>query len=233
MEKVSLREGSESFQDAKKSWEEEMKTITLETLPAFLRRIMDDYSHDYGTICHAFATGAIATCKAMDRHPGGGITGFQAGAVMWQFIREWNNSGNKTSMRLVDYDNFLYPQYSDKFQKTLDKSTWLAIQKQASIEVEDANKKFADYLVENEKYKADISAFVAEYPDYYDRKEYYDPLGMGTGDQWEAEEKKKASGFKFAPQEPYKPVYEDSRVYRHWLSIIAGKVPFGYIVIAD
>src|SRR5690349_20327046 len=51
--------------------------MTLETLPEFLRHLTEDYHHDYGTICHALAAGAIATAYAMDRSPQGGITGFQ------------------------------------------------------------------------------------------------------------------------------------------------------------
>ena len=36
---------------------------------------------DYGTVCHAIALSAVA------RTAQGGITGFQAGAVMWEFIK--------------------------------------------------------------------------------------------------------------------------------------------------
>ena len=58
---------------------------------------------DYGTVCHAIALSAVATAWAANKTAQGGITGFQAGAVMWEFIKNWSYSSNKTGMRLVDY----------------------------------------------------------------------------------------------------------------------------------
>lgn len=114
-----------------KDWYEDAKKQTIDTLPAFLNKLTTEYSHDYGTICHAVAAAAIGAAWAIDHAPTGGITGFQAGAVMWKFIRHWNYSSNKTGLRIIDYDNFLYPQYHDKFQKTISLATWEAIQKEA------------------------------------------------------------------------------------------------------
>lgn len=113
-------------------WYEQCKEQTIETLPSFLNHILGDYKHDYGTICHALAAGSVATLWAMNNHKNAGITGFQAGAVMWEFIRHWNRTNNKTGLRLVDFDNMLYPQYSDEFQKTISKDTWEHLQKEAS-----------------------------------------------------------------------------------------------------
>jgi len=228
--KIALKEGTEEFLAIKKGWQKKAGEATIKSLPGFLTELTEKYQHDYGTICHAVAIAAQAAAKAMDHGPQGGITGFQAGCIMWQFIREWNCSDNKTGMKLVDYDNFLYPQYADKFDKTLSSDIWKSIQKEATVQVKNADEKYADYLKETEQYKKDIAVFVGEYPDYYENKEHYDPLGIGTGEQWEAEAKKKESGFEFAPQEPYCPVDSNSAVYIHWLSIINGKVPFGYTI---
>lgn len=230
MKRIALSEGSEQFQTIKAEWQEKAKKCTIETLPAFLSELTEKYQHDYGTICHAVAIAAVAAAWAVNHSPTGGITGFQAGAIMWQFIREWNCSGNKTGLRLVDYDNFLYPQYEDKFQNVLSKDVWANIQKEAHHKIEDANKEYGEYLERMQQYKEDIAAFVAKYPDYYERREHYDPLVMGTGEQWEAEEKKKAGGFEFAPQEPHCPISNTSPVYKHWVSICNGMVPFGYAV---
>jgi hypothetical protein len=233
MEKIALSEGSEGFKAIKKEWQEKAKAATIETLPALLSELTEKYQHDYGTICHAVAIAAIAAAWAVDHSPTGGITGFQEGAIMWEFIREWNCSSNKTGLRLVDYDNFLYPQYADKFQKVLGKDTWQAIQKEAQRKIEEANKGYGNYLEALKQYKEDIAAFIAKYPDYNDRREHYDPIGMGTGEQWEAEKKKKDSGFEFAPQEPYCPVNNTNTVYQHWKSICNGQVPFGYVVDSE
>lgn len=230
MEKIRIEEGTEDFALVKKEWQAKAKSCTIETLPVFLKELTENYSHSYGTICHAVGMAAIAAAWSVDHSPVGGITGFQAGAIMWEFVKAWNYSGNKTGLRMVDYDNFLYPQYAEKYDKTIGPGIWTAIQTQAKKEIEKADASYAEYLKQCEKYKIDITAFVSKYPDYYDNRKYYDPLGIGTGDQWEEEEKKKSSGFEFAPQEPYSPVKSGDAVYEHWRSIVNGLVPFGYVV---
>jgi hypothetical protein len=211
-------------------WYDKASKITIDELPEFLNKLMNNYHHDYGTICHALAAGSIATAWAMNNNPKGGITGFQAGAVMWEFIRHWMYKNNKTGLRLLDYDNFLYPQYDNKFDKTIDQNTWKAIQKEAQEKISKTNNEYNQYLKSCEKYKIDIEEFVKKYPDYYERKKYYDKLTIGTGKEWEEEKIKEENGFEFAPREPFDPrPHKD--VYRHWQSIVNGKVPFGYRVV--
>jgi hypothetical protein len=213
-------------------WYKEARDMTLDKLPDFLNKLTEQYYHDYGTICYAISAAAIAAARSVDRSSAGGISGFQAGAVMWEFICQWNFSHNKTGLRLIDYDNFLYPQYAEEFDKVLSYGVWKAIQKEARAKVEEADEAYRKFLQDQTKYESDIAAFVKKYPDYYDRKEYYDLIGIGTSEQWEAEEKKKESGFEFAPQPPYSGPY-GTEVYHHWLSIVNGKVPFGYRVERD
>lgn len=114
------------------SWYEEARKQTKDTLPAFLTRLTTAYSHDYGTICHAMAACAIAAATAVDRSPQGGITGFQAGAVMWEFIRNWSGRYKDVPLRLVDYSNMLYPQYADHFDKIISSDTHAWLQKKAT-----------------------------------------------------------------------------------------------------
>lgn len=121
-------------------WYIDAQKQTLETLPDFIKHLLTDYGHDYGTICHALAAGSIATAYAMNESPQGGITGFQAGAVMWEFIRNWNYSSNKTGLRLIDYDHMLFPQYESKFEKTISKGTFEALQKEAARSLKENNK---------------------------------------------------------------------------------------------
>lgn len=101
-------------------WFKEASKQTLESLPAFLNHLAKDYEHDYGTICYAVAAAALGAVNAFDRSPQGGITGFQAGQVLWVIIRWWfGNNTNKCGFRLVDYDEMLYPQYEYKFEKVI------------------------------------------------------------------------------------------------------------------
>ena len=115
-----------------KEWFEQAKKQTLETLPGFMNHIMNDYIHDDGTICHAVSACAIAAAWAADSIENGGITGFQAGFVMWDFVKEWSYSSNKCGLKMVDYDEMLYPQYEEKFtKKTISFVTWKRLQARA------------------------------------------------------------------------------------------------------
>lgn len=121
-----------------KEWFAEAKKQTLETLPAFINHVMNDYAHDYGTVCHAISACAIAAAWAANECDGacGGITGFQAGFVMWDFVKEWSYPRNKTALKIINYDDMLYPQYEHKFQKTMSKGMWELIQSEAKKKLE-------------------------------------------------------------------------------------------------
>lgn len=128
---IQLNEEDPKFKIILNEWYVEARKQTRETLPAFLDHLMNDYEHDYGTICHAMSCGAIATIWTIDHSSQGGITGFQSGAIMWEFLKHWNFRSNKTGLRIIDFDDMLYPQYADQFEKKIRKSTWEALQKEA------------------------------------------------------------------------------------------------------
>ena len=118
-----------------KEWFEEAKTVkSTEDLTRFVEKMLYSYEHDYGTACHAIAACSLA-CAWLGAHVEG-ISGFQAGFVMWDFIRHWMKEGNKCGMKLVDYDDFLYPQYKDKFDKIISEETWTSIQEEAKNKLE-------------------------------------------------------------------------------------------------
>jgi hypothetical protein len=113
-------------------WYAEARKQTIETLPDFLNHLINDYIHDYGTICRAVAAAALGAARAVNASPTGGITGFQAGCVMWEFIRQWMYRSNKCGLQIINYDDMLYPQYEYGFtKKTIEKEQWDALQKQA------------------------------------------------------------------------------------------------------
>lgn len=115
-----------------KEWFEQARKQKLETLPEFMNHILNDYYHSYGTICHAIAACALAAAWAADSSDQEGITGFQASAIMWDFIIQWSYKNNKTSLRIIDYDKMLYPQYKDYFEgRTIPQSTWETLQNEA------------------------------------------------------------------------------------------------------
>jgi|WetSurMetagenome_2_1015567.scaffolds.fasta_scaffold187732_2 hypothetical protein len=124
-------------------WYKEAKTITEETLPAFIHKLINDYVHDYGTICHAVAAAAIAGAYAIEHSPTGGITGFQSGAVMWEFVQEWLHERGKP-LALVRYENMLYPQYQYKFEKIISQETWEWLQERAKRELNNTSNNTAN-----------------------------------------------------------------------------------------
>ena len=118
-----------------KEWFEKADEIkTIDQLTEFINHLLGDYVHDYGTVCHAIGAAAVATAWYGANVEG--ITRFQAGFVMWDFIKNWTKPNNKCGMKLVDYDDFLYPQYQYKYEKTISKDAWRCIQEQAKKNLE-------------------------------------------------------------------------------------------------
>lgn len=116
--------------EAKEKLTNQRKEIkSFDDLVSFLKDVKDNYNFDYGVAPRAIAQAALATAWyfASDF----GITGFQAGFVMWDFIKDWSFRGNECGLRIIDYDEMLYPQYDDKFDKYISSETFRAMQKQA------------------------------------------------------------------------------------------------------
>lgn len=136
MVKQALSETSPEFAAIKEEWFNTAKSIkNPEEFTDFYNHLMNDYRHDYGTIVHAI--GAITVAAAQMAAIEQGITGFQAGLVMWDFIRHWNHQYNKCGLRLIDYDNMLYPQYAYRFDKTISKEVMDSLQKEAKKRIQE------------------------------------------------------------------------------------------------
>lgn len=120
-----------------------LKDVTLETLPALINDLMNR-EHDYGSICVAIGIAAAATGWACNRHEHGGITGFQSGAVFWEFVKAWGSpSIGKSGARIINFDDLLYPQYAEKFtgisEDTLQRVRALAAENIASKDMASAS----------------------------------------------------------------------------------------------
>lgn len=120
-----------------KEWFAEARKMTEDELKDFFTRIIHGYNHDYGTACHAVAACALAAAWAACADNDIGLSSYQAGFVMWDFIGNWIKTGNECGLKLVDYDDMLYPQYEEKFEKTICKDTWELIQKKAKENIEE------------------------------------------------------------------------------------------------
>lgn len=119
-----------------KEWYEKANQQTIESIPIFIDKMMNRYEHDYGTICHAIAACALATINAVASEEG--ITGFQYGAIMWLLIRHGWYPNNQAGMKLINYDEILYPQNADSFEKKLDLDVFLKLMDMAKEKIKEA-----------------------------------------------------------------------------------------------
>lgn len=114
---------------------------TKEDLDNLLNEILNSKEIDYGKIVYAMSGAMLGVAKFIDRSEIGGITGFQAGFVGWEMVKDFLIHDNKTSMRIINYDEMLYPQYKEKFKKTISKRTWECLQEQAKIYLKEIEEK--------------------------------------------------------------------------------------------
>lgn len=116
----------------------------FDKLVEFLKDVRDNYNYDYGVAPRAIAQASVATAWYFAYVFG--ITSFQAGFVMWDFIRDWQYRDNECGLKIVDYDLMLYPQYEYKFtEKTISKWQWEALQKKAQKEIDRINETVDSY----------------------------------------------------------------------------------------
>ena len=128
-------ENSREF-EVKEQLERERNEIeSFDDLVAFLQRVKDTCNTGYGTAPRSIAQAALATAWYLSNEFG--ITGFQACCTMWDFIQGWQYSENECGLKIIDYDNMLYPQYSYRFEKSITQNTFEALQKVARQKLED------------------------------------------------------------------------------------------------
>lgn len=130
----AITTGDENLRD--KWYELAAETNDLNQLTTFIGHLMNDYTHDYESYVHAVSASAMATIHLT----GHDLSGFQAGCVMWEIVREMMFKNNQTGMTLINYDDFLYPQYKYKFERSISEETWKLIQEAAANKLAEAAK---------------------------------------------------------------------------------------------
>jgi len=110
--------------------------FTIENLTEYLTQLLDR-EHNYNTIAEAIIAGLRASLKAMDRHPNAGITGFQHGWIVHHFLHK--ELSIKGPAQLLKYEDMLYPQYRNHFEKTITEDTWKYLQDAAKKRLEETN----------------------------------------------------------------------------------------------
>ena len=69
----------------------------------------------------------------------GGITGFQAGFIGWEMVKQFMSVGD-CGLSLRDWENMLYPQYEDSFEKTIPRKIFEGLQEKAKERLAKADK---------------------------------------------------------------------------------------------
>ncbi len=86
---------------------------TPEDFAALIHEMEQD-EFDYGRIAYACCAAAFAGFNVMNRTKNGGITGFQAGCMMWEMVHKFGMFSDGP-LRIQDFDNLRYPQYDHKW----------------------------------------------------------------------------------------------------------------------
>lgn len=118
-------------------YEKADKVKTKEQLDELLNEVTNYEELDYGKIIYAISGCMLATANYIDNSEVGGITGFQASFIGWEMVEKFINK-SKIGMKLVDYENMLYPQYKEHFQKIISQDAWKSLQKQAEINLKES-----------------------------------------------------------------------------------------------
>lgn len=102
---------------------------TPEELAEFVKFI-SNVPLDYGTAVYAQCAAMLAAQHVMNQGKQGGITGFQAGFIGWEMVKKFMSVGD-CGLSLIDWENMLYPQYEERFEKTISRDIFEGLQKKA------------------------------------------------------------------------------------------------------
>ena len=102
---------------------------TFDELIEFLTYIKDNCNYDDGVAPRSIAQASLAVAWYFSNIFG--ITGFQSGFVITDFIRDWRYQNNKLGFKIVNYDDLLYPQREYYFDKVIKKDMYKKLQEVA------------------------------------------------------------------------------------------------------
>ena len=103
---------------------------TREDVEKLEQELINGYSHDYSSSAEAAVACILAEAWHMSSELG--LTGFQAGCIGLRFLSRWSYSTNRLGLRIVDFDNLLWPQYSEYFRKRITDAEWERLKQEAS-----------------------------------------------------------------------------------------------------
>ena len=99
---------------------------------------------DYETVVYAQCAAMLAAQHVMNEGEQGGITGFQAGFIGWEMVKQFMSVGD-CGLTLIDWENMLFPQYKERFEKTISREIFKGLQKKARKSLAEADKQERTY----------------------------------------------------------------------------------------
>ena len=120
---------NEELNNLKQKWKEESEKLDIDSLGPWIKDITLNTKHDYNTVAEAVVAATLAASDTVGKTLG--ITAFQHGWAGGQVLLRFQYSTNKAGIKIIDFDNMLYPQYGDRFDRTIDQNTWSSLQKEA------------------------------------------------------------------------------------------------------
>lgn len=120
---------------AKKELECKRKEIeSSEQLYGYISDVTDNYNYGYEISAEAAAQALVATADYIFKKMG--MTGFQASWIALNFYAEIMHPNLKTMLRVINFDDMIYPQCGRRFDKVISSDTWKQIQNYAKSELD-------------------------------------------------------------------------------------------------
>lgn len=136
---IKLDGQSEEYKAIKSEWFAKAKQITsADELQKFADHLFEDYEHDYGT--SLMAVSALVTAAAWYGTNVMGLTALQATFIKWNFMANFEFQNNKCGLKLMDFDNMLYPWFDYKFDNVIPEERFKKLQEQAKLKMDSTDK---------------------------------------------------------------------------------------------
>lgn len=130
-------EKMDDFEAVKYIAEKGMKIKNADDLRDLIEEVKNNFNYDYSVAPRAAGAACVAVAKYLAREMG--LTVFQANFLTWGFIFGFQCPNNKTGLKIIDFDDMLYPQYEHKFDKSISRETWETIQETAKQYYQERN----------------------------------------------------------------------------------------------
>lgn len=136
-------------QEFKKQVYEITKSVnTTDELTEFINFISNT-PLDYGTVVYAQCAAMLAAQHVMNESERGGITGFQAGFIGWEMVKKFMSVGD-CGLTIIDWENMLYPQYEERFEKTISHEIFKRLQEKAKERLANDDESITGYSLHPE-----------------------------------------------------------------------------------